>query len=73
MYGRRLRELRTERGLSQAALANLLGVTQITVSRYERETLDLGTETIIALCRIFSVSSDFLLGLEDDAGGRTYR
>ena len=73
MYGRRIRELRTERGMTQAELAAKLSLAQITVSKYEREALDLGTETLIALCRIFEVSADFLLGLEDEAGARQYR
>lgn len=73
MYGRRIRELRRERGMTQAELAAKLSLAQITVSKYEREALDLGTETLIALCRIFEVSADFLLGLEDEAGARQYR
>ncbi len=66
MYGTRIRELRLDRGWSQEMLARELGVTQITVSRYEREVLDLGTATIISLCGIFGVSADYLLGITDD-------
>ena len=62
-----------ERGMTQAELGAKRSLTQITVSKYEREALDLGTETLIALCRIFEVSADFLLGLEDEAGARQYR
>ncbi len=73
MYGTRIRELRTERGMTQAALAEKLRVAQITVSKYERELLDIGTHTLIALCRIFEVSADYLLGLEDETGARQFR
>lgn len=73
MYGTRIRELRTERGMTQAELAEKLHIAQITVSKYEREALDLGTETIVALCRLFEVSADYLLGLEDETGARQYR
>ena len=73
MYGKRIRELRTERGMTQAELGEQLNIAQITVSKYERETLDLGTQTIIALCSIFEVSADYLLGLEDDAGAKRFR
>ena len=59
--------------MTQTQLAERLRIAQITVSKYEREALDLGTETIIALCHIFKVSSDYLLGLEDETGTKTYR
>ena len=72
MYGTRIRELREERGMSQATLARELNVTQRTVSRFELEQHDLGTQDIIAICRLFGVSADYLLGLEDEAGGKKY-
>lgn len=65
MYGERLRELRTERGLTQKQLAEKLGLTQKNVSKYELEKLDLNTETIVKICRFFGCSADYLLGLSD--------
>lgn len=73
MYGQRIKELRKERGWSQAELAALLHCSQRTVSRYERERRDLGTAEICALCKAFEVSADYLLGLEDEDGRRAYR
>ena len=73
MYGRRIKELREERGLSQAALGELMHCGQRTISRYELEEHDLGTATLIALCHIFEVSADYILGLEDEAGAKKYR
>ncbi len=72
MYGKRIKELREERGMSQAELAKALNVTQRTVSRFELEQHDLGTEGVIALCRLFEVSADYLLGLEDESGRKLY-
>lgn len=40
--------------------------TQKSVSKYETESLDLNTHTIVALCRFFEVSADYLLGLTDE-------
>ena len=62
--------MRTEKGWSQRELAQKLNIAQITVSKYERETLDLGTGTLIALARLFHVSSDYILGIEDETGAR---
>ena len=73
MYGQRIKELREEKNLSQEKLAELLHCNQRTVSKYEHEEIDLGTQTIINLCRIFEVSADYLLGLEDETGARKYR
>ena len=68
-----MKELREERGLSQEAVARALHCSQRTVSRYELEQIDLSTEVLIALCHIFKVSADYLLGLEDETGAKTYR
>ena len=73
MYGERIKELREERDMSQEKLAKLLCCNQQTISKYEREVRDLGTQTIINLCRIFEVSADYLLGLEDDTGAKKFR
>lgn len=65
MYGLRLRELRSEKGITQSALAKILNTTQKSISKYELEALDLSTDMIIKICKFFNVSADYLLGLED--------
>lgn len=65
MYGQRIRELREERNLTQAQLADRIGTTASTVGKYEREGLQPSVETIISLCKFFGVSADYLLGLEE--------
>lgn len=73
MYGQRIRELREERGLTQAQLGEMLHCSQRTISRYELELHDLGTATLIELCHIFEVSADYILGLEDESGAKKFR
>ncbi len=65
MYGERLRELRCEKGLTQKQLAEKLNISQKSLSKYERESLDLSTELIVRICRYFQVSADYLLGPDD--------
>lgn len=65
MYGERLRELRCEKGLTQKQLAEELNISQKSLSKYERESLDLSTELIVRICRYFQVSADYLLGPDD--------
>lgn len=64
----RIKILRIERGLSQAALAKQLGCAAATVSKYELEQRDLDTPTINRLCDIFECTSDYLLGRTDEPG-----
>ena len=64
MY-QRIRDLREDRDLSQAALAKLLNVSQSTYSRYESGYLDIPSNILIALARFYQVSVDYILGLTD--------
>ena len=59
MY-QRIRDLREDRDLSQAALAK-----QSTYSRYESGYLDIPSNILIALARFYQVSVDYILGLTD--------
>lgn len=70
MYGQRIRELREERGMTQKQLADELHVNQRTLSRFELEQHDVSTAILIALTRIFHVSADYILGIEDETGAR---
>lgn len=65
MYGERLRELRCEKGFTQKQLAEKLNISQKSLGKYERESLDLSTELIVRICRYFQVSADYLLGPDD--------
>ena len=66
MYGKRIRELRKQAGLSQQSLAGLLAVSQDTVSLWECETSVPPTEYLPKLAKIFDVSIDYLLDYTDE-------
>ena len=61
--GERIRELRTEKQVTQERLANFLGVTPQAVSRWEREGVCPNLELLPRLAKFFGVSTDYLLGL----------
>lgn len=65
MFGKRLRELRKEKNLSQADVAKLLGVTQQAVGNYESGSRDPDTATLTKLAGYFDCSVDYLLGRTD--------
>ncbi len=67
IIGARLARLRKERGVTQAELARLLGVSQPMISDYERGALRLHGELILELTAILDVSADELLGRHPDA------
>lgn len=55
--GQALRELRRERGLSQAALAEKIGVTQMRVSDMEQGVRPISAETAGRIAEAFGVSA----------------
>jgi len=62
----RLKELREEYGYSQKKIAELLLIKQNTYSQYENGLRNLPIEYLIELSKIYSVSTDYILGLRDD-------
>ena len=63
-YSDRIRELRTMRQMSQQELADMLDVNKVTVSQYERGVRKPDINILAAMCDIFNVSADYLLGKE---------
>jgi transcriptional regulator with XRE-family HTH domain len=61
----RLGRLRREKGITQAEMAELLGISQPIVSDYERGELRLHGELIVKLAEILDCSADELLGLRE--------
>ena len=58
-----MRELREDHDKSQQEVAAYLGTSQTMYSRYERGANELPLHHLIALCRYYGVSADYLLGL----------
>ncbi len=62
MVGTIIKELRTEKGLSQKALAAAIGVSQKAVDYWERGVNEPKASYIVRLADFFGVSADELLG-----------
>jgi transcriptional regulator with XRE-family HTH domain len=62
MFGKRLKALRLEKGLSQSELGRLVSLKSQTISHYETGYRSPSVVTINHLCEIFNVTSDYLLG-----------
>lgn len=65
--GQRIQELRKQRGMSQEALGDALGVSRQAVSKWEVDNGIPELDTLIAMSRLFEVTVGQLLGVEEAA------
>lgn len=66
-FSERIKILRTQASMTQKQLGNSVGVSTITIRNWESGSKLPSMQAIIALSKTFRVSSDFLLGLKNDA------
>ena len=66
-YQIRLRQLREDHDKTQQEIADILGTSQTMYARYERGANEMPIRHLIALCRYYRVSADYILGLKDTA------
>lgn len=64
MLGARIQEMRTAVGWSQVDLSKKLGVAKQTVSNWENDNIQPSIEMLVRLSKLFGVTTDYLLGLE---------
>ena len=62
--GHKLKTLRLQNNLTQAQLAQKLGLTKSVVSAYETGLRLPSYDVLVHLAKIFNVSTDYLLGVE---------
>lgn len=65
MLGQRIHEMRISLGWNQVELAKRLGVAKQTVSNWENDNIQPSIEMLVRLSRLFNVSTDYLLGMDD--------
>lgn len=68
VFGKILRELRKEKNLSQKQLAESIGTTFTNLSRWELGQFEPDFNTLIKISSFFNVTTDYLLGLENEIG-----
>ena len=61
IFGKRLKELRIERGLSQRALGDIFGVCNQTISFWENGSREPDLDNLLNISKYFGVSVDYLL------------
>ena len=65
MLGERIRDLRKQKGYSQAQMARKLHITQGAVSQWENELTEPAADQLITLAQVFEISVDELLGVKE--------
>ena len=64
-FGDKIRNLREDQDLNQTQLGKAVGMTQRKISYIECGKYEPNIGDIIALCKYFEISSDYLLGLSE--------
>ncbi|MHC1772983.1 MAG: LexA family protein [Flexilinea sp.] len=64
---------RKNKGVSQEEVANFLGVSRVTYTRYENGSRSPDKETLVKLANYFGVSTDFLLEVKESANSEKHR
>ncbi len=58
--------------LTQRQVAKLIGIAQTSLSRYEQETADLPSKTLLWYANYFDVSLDYIFGRTDKPQGKLF-
>ncbi len=66
VFGKRLKKLREEKGISQEELGKIIGQKKSNISKYENDKLQPSIETIDTIANYFGVTVDYLFGRSDD-------
>lgn len=62
LLGKRLRDLRKEKQLTQQELGDLINVTKVSICCYEKGTRTPTLETLVELSQVFDVDVNYFLG-----------
>ncbi len=65
LSGKRLKEFRKERGITQVEFSKILNVSRTTITEYERGTNIIATPFLYTICKKYNISADYLLGRID--------
>lgn len=64
-FGKRLRDLRIEKGISQIQVAKEIGVSDSQISAWELDRNEPTLSKLVLLAKYFKVTTDYICGLED--------
>lgn len=62
---KRLKELRLAKGMTLKEVATAIGISLQAVSNYEQGIREPSVDIIMKFCKLYDVTSDYLIGLSD--------
>lgn len=65
--GNKIRMIRQQKGMTLDDLAKLIGTTRQTISKYERDLIDMPNTKLIQIANALRVAPSYLMDLEDDS------
>lgn len=72
LFATRLTGLLKENGLSKRKFAKLIGISAASATDWSNGKIQPTAENVYITAKFFKVSSDYLLGLEDETGTKKY-
>lgn len=67
-----LKKLRTEKGISQQKLADILGTSQQAINKYENQNCEPDIDMLISMADYFGTTVDYLIGKDDSKYSSDY-
>ncbi len=64
-FGKRLKELRNEKELTQKQLAEILKTSKTTICQWETSKQEPDLNTLVRIADYFNICTDYLLGRKD--------
>ena len=65
LYLERIKQFRQKNNVTQAQMAETLGISQQQYFKYEKGINELPLRYLFVICKTYGISSDWLLGLTD--------
>ncbi len=65
LYTERIKQFRQENNITQAQVAETLGISQQQYFKYEKGINELPIRYLFAICNAYNISADWLLGLKN--------
>lgn len=64
-FGKKLKRLRTDKGITQLQLSEILDTAKSNISKYEADTIEPSISALRTLAEYFNVSTDYLIDITD--------
>ena len=65
LYIDRIKQFRQQNNITQAQIAETLGITQQQYFKYEKGVNELPVRYLVVICKAYGISADWLLGLTE--------